>query len=251
MTARPVDIAPLGPVRLPDSGLGRGWEAAALMGLTLLILSFGLVTLYSASSVYALRQDLPDTFYALRQAAGAGFGLTLLLACAAMPYRWWAPLAWPLVVVTSVLLLLCVLPWTHGIAPEIKGARRWLDLGVRFQPSEIAKIAIVVWTASLAVKKAPEFDSLRRGLMPFMVVWAVIVGLVMAGPDLSTAMVLTSFSTPWPTPPGAVIRSRSRSSRSARAVWAVSGSARGGRSTASFRSPTTTSSSRWSARSGA
>jgi cell division protein FtsW len=193
MTARPVDIAPLGPVRLPDSGLGRGWEAAALMGLTLLILSFGLVTLYSASSVYALRQDLPDTFYALRQAAGAGFGLTLLLACAAMPYRWWAPLAWPLVVVTSVLLLLCVLPWTHGIAPEIKGARRWLDLGVRFQPSEIAKIAIVVWTASLAVKKAPQFDSLRRGLMPFVVVWAVIVGLVMAGPDLSTALVLTSL----------------------------------------------------------
>ena len=190
MTARPVDIAPLGPVRLPDSGLGRGWEAAAMMGLTLLILSFGLVTLYSASSVYALRQDLPDTFFAMRQAAGAGFGLALLLVCALMPYRWWSALAWPLVAVTSVLLLLCVLPWTYSIAPEIKGARRWLNLGVTFQPSEIAKITIVIWTAALAVRKVPYFGSLRRGLLPFIVVWAVIVGLVMAGPDLSTAMVL-------------------------------------------------------------
>ena len=190
MTARPVDIAPLGPIRLPESGLGRGWEAAALMGLTLLILSAGLVTLYSASSVHALRQELPDTFYALRQAAGAGFGLMLLIGCALTPYRVWAHLAWPLVVVTCVFLLLCVLPWTHSIAPEVKGARRWLYLGVGFQPSEIAKIAMVVWTAALAVKKAPHFSSLRRGLVPFLVVWSVMVGLIMAEPDLSTGMVV-------------------------------------------------------------
>jgi cell division protein FtsW len=191
MTARPVDIAPLGPIRLPDSGLGRGWEAAALMGLTLLILSFGLVTLYSASSVFALRQDLPDTYYALRQAAGAGFGLLILVGCALTPYRLWERLAWPMVVVTGVFLLLCVLPWTYSIAPEVKGARRWLDLGIGFQPSEIAKIAMVVWTSALAVKKAPHFGSLRRGLMPFLVVWSILVGLIMAGPDFSTAMIVT------------------------------------------------------------
>ncbi len=195
MTARPVDIAPLGPVRLPDSGLGRGWEAATLMGLTLLILSIGLVTLYSASSVYALRQELPDTYFALRQAAGAGVGLGALLVCALTPYRLWQTIAWPLLAVTCVLLLLCVLPWTRGIAPEINGARRWLTLGIAFQPSEVAKITVVVWTAALAVKKAPLFGSLRRGLLPFFVVWAVLVGLVMAGPDLSTAVVLALLGT--------------------------------------------------------
>jgi len=190
MTARPVDIAPLGPIRLPESGLGRGWEAAAHMGLTLLILSIGLVSLYSASSVHALRQELPDTFYALRQAAGAGFGLLLLVGCALTPYRVWAHLAWPLVVVTAVFLLLCVLPWTHSIAPEVKGARRWLYLGIGFQPSEIAKLAMVVWTAALAVKKAPHFSSLRRGLVPFLIVWSVLVGLILAEPDLSTGLVV-------------------------------------------------------------
>ena len=186
-----MDLNPAGPVRLPDSGLGRGWEAATVMGLTLLILSFGLVTLYSASSVYALRQNLPDTYYVLRQAGGAGFGLGLLLFCAWLPYRYWAQLAWPLIGVSAFMLLLCVLPWTHAIAPEIKGARRWLQLGVTIQPSEIAKIAIVVWTASMVVKKAEHFRSLRRGLLPFLMVWGVLVGLVVLGPDLSTAMVIT------------------------------------------------------------
>ena len=85
MTARPIDIRPVGRASLPDSGLGRGWEPAALMGLTLLVLSVGLVTLYSASSVFAIRQGLPDTFYALRQAAGAGVGLVALTVCALMP----------------------------------------------------------------------------------------------------------------------------------------------------------------------
>lgn len=193
MTARPMDLAPPAPVRLPDSGLGRGWEAATLMGLTLLILSFGLVTLYSASSVHAVRQGFPDHYFVGRQAAGAGVGLALLLVTAYLPYKVWQPLSWPLIVGSSFLLLLCVLPWTYGIAPEVNGARRWLRLGVRFQPSEIAKIAIIVWTAATAVRKAEYFRSLRRGLGPFLVVWAVPVGLIAAAPDLSTAMVVLAL----------------------------------------------------------
>lgn len=196
MTARPMDIAPARPVHLPDSGLGKGWEAAAIMGLTLLILSFGFVTLYSASSVHALRNDLPDTYYVLRQAAGAGFGLVLLLGCAMMPYRWWARLAWPMLVGTIVLLLLLVLPWTEAIAPQIKGARRWLIVGgARMQPSEVAKVAVIVWTAALAVKKTEEFRSLRRGLLPFFVVWGVVLLLIVKQPDLSTALVVGLLGT--------------------------------------------------------
>jgi cell division protein FtsW len=185
-----MDIAPPGPVRLPDSGLGRGWEPAAVMGLTVLILSFGLVTLYSASSVFAIRQSLPDTYFVLRQAGGAAFGLGLLVVCAYLPYRAWSVLAWPLVAASAVMLLLCVLPWTHAIAPETNGARRWLNVGISIQPSEIAKVAIIVWTATMAVKKAEHFRSLRRGLLPFLTVWSVLVGLVLLGPDLSTAMII-------------------------------------------------------------
>lgn len=191
--ARPMDIAPVGPARLPDSGLGRGWEAAAVMGLTLLVLSFGLVTLYSASSVFALSQGVSDTFYVVRQGAGAIVGLALLVFCAWMPYRYWALLAWPLVVVSVGMLILCVLPWTYGIAPEINGARRWLRVGVTIQPSEVAKIAIIVWSSAMAVRKVPHFKSLRRGLGPFLAVWGLVIGLVTMAPDLSTALVVATL----------------------------------------------------------
>jgi len=187
---RPLDVAPAGRVQLPDSGLGRGWEPTVILGLTFLLLAFGLVTLYSASSVLALRQNLPDTHYVLRQAAGAGFGLLVLAGCALLPYRVWSVLAWPLLALSVVMLVVVVMPGTEAIAPEIKGARRWIDLGVSVQPSELAKISVIVWTASMAVKKAKRFRSLRRGLGPFLVVWGVVLLLVALEPDLSTACLI-------------------------------------------------------------
>jgi cell division protein FtsW len=186
-----MDIAPAGPVRLPESGLGRGWEAAAVMGLTLLLLSFGLVFLYSASSVLALREDLPDTYFVLRQGAAAGAGVGLLLACALLPYRFWERCAWPILVMSIGGLIAVLLPWTLSIAPEINGARRWLRLGpLNYQPSEVAKLAVIIWTAAVAVKKTEHFRSLRRGLGAFLVVWALVVALVALEPDLSTALVI-------------------------------------------------------------
>ena len=191
MTARPMDVAPAGPILLPDSGLGRGWEGVAVMGLTVLLLSFGLVTLYSASSVLAMRQGLPDTYYLLRQATGAGAGLLVLTACALTPYRWWQRLSWPLLWVSVATLVVLVLPGTEAIAPEIKGSRRWLQVGVvSGQPSEFAKIAVIVWTAAMAVKKAPHFRSLRKGLVPFLVIWSLVLIPIALQPDLSTAVLI-------------------------------------------------------------
>lgn len=190
MPARPMDIAPTGPVSLPDTGLGRGWEPAVLMALTLLLLSFGLVTLYSASAFLAQRQNLPDYHYVLRQAGGAALGLAILVACARIPYGWWRPLAWPMVVCTWILLMILVVPGTEAIAPEINGARRWLRVGITIQPSELAKITVVVWTAMLAVRKREHFRSLSRGLLPFMAVWALLLVPIALEPDLSTACVV-------------------------------------------------------------
>jgi cell division protein FtsW len=190
MRTLPADLAPPAPANGPDTGLGKGWEPAALLLATLLLLCFGLVNLYSASAFLAQRQSLPDSFYVLRQAAGAGAGLLLLILCARVPYTWWRPLAWPLVAGVWVATLLTVLPWTTTLAPEINGARRWLHLGVTIQPSEFAKLAVLVWTAHLAVKKQDRFRSLSRGLVPFLVVWGVLLLPVLLQPDLSTAFVI-------------------------------------------------------------
>jgi cell division protein FtsW len=193
MSRRPTDVAPSGPRVLPDTGLGQGWEPAVLMLLTVLLLSFGLVTLYSASSVLAQRQDLPDYYFVIRQAAGAAIGLVALVICARIPYRWWEWAAWPLVGLTIALLTLLVLPWTEAIAPETNGARRWLDMGITVQPSEIAKITVVIWTAMLAVKKQDHFRSLSRGLMPFLLVWGILVILIALEPDFSTACLVAAL----------------------------------------------------------
>ncbi|MDP2955787.1 MAG: putative peptidoglycan glycosyltransferase FtsW [Longimicrobiales bacterium] len=190
MAARPMDVAPAGPVTLPDAGWGRGWEPAAVVLLTLLLLAFGLVTLYSASSVLALRQDLPDTYFVLRQAGGAAVGLGLLAACALLPYRIWARWAWPMLWTSVVLLVVIILPGTEAIAPEVNGARRWLRLGISIQPSEFAKLAVIVWTATIAVKKQEQFKSLTQGLGPFFLIWSLVLIPVALEPNLSTALVI-------------------------------------------------------------
>ena len=186
---RRVDVAPAGPVTLPN-GIGRRWEGA-LMAATLLLLSFGLVTLYSASGFLAQRQQLPDWHYALRQAESAAIGLGILWLAARIPYRFWDAAAWPLLAGVAALLVLTVLPATETLAPEINGARRWLMLGgVSVQPSELAKIAVVVWTASAAVRKADQLSSLSRGLLPFLLAWGVLVVPVLLEPNLSTAALI-------------------------------------------------------------
>ncbi|MFQ5537089.1 MAG: FtsW/RodA/SpoVE family cell cycle protein [Gemmatimonadota bacterium] len=188
--ARPVDLAPAGVSNLPESGLGRGWEAMAILGTTLLLLLFGLVTLYSASSVLALGEHRPDTYYVLRQAVGAGVGLAAMGACAVLPYTIWKRMAWPILWVSVVFLVVVILPWTHAIAPEINGARRWLNVGVTIQPSEFAKIAVIVWTATIAVRKTDHFRSLTLGLGPFFLIWGLILVPVALEPDLSTAVLI-------------------------------------------------------------
>ena len=185
--AHQVDVTPARRASLADIGLERGWEPAALLGTTLLLLAFGLVTLYSASSFLARSEALPDYYYVLRQIGGAAVGLATLALCARIPYHAWQHIAWPLLVVVWILLMILILPGTESIAPRINGARRWLRLGVTIQPSELAKVAVVVWTAALAVKKGENFRSLRKGLLPFLVVWCALVVPIALQPDFSTA----------------------------------------------------------------
>ena len=189
--ARPVDVSPSGPLALPITGIGSGWEPAAIMTLTLLLLSLGLVTLYSASAFLAQGQAYPDYYYVLRQATGAAAGLAILGVCAWIPHNLWRRLALPMVIVVWILLMIVIAPGTEAIAPLTKGARRWLRVGgLSLQPSELAKVAVVVWTASRAFRKQEEFSSLSRGLVPFLLVWAALMVPIALEPDFSTALLV-------------------------------------------------------------
>ena len=189
-----MDVAPGLASSLPETGLSRGWESAAIVGITTALLLFGLLTLYGATSVMAQRGDLLHYHYLTRQGAGVAIGLAVMLLCARAPTDWWRALAAPMMAVSAALLIVVVLPFTEGIAPVVNGARRWLRMGIAIQPSDFAKLAMVVWTAALAVRKQPQFRSLRRGLAPFLAGWAVIVVPVMLEPDFSTACVIVAAS---------------------------------------------------------
>lgn len=173
------------------SRLGTGWEGSVLLLLTLILLSFGLVMVYSASSISAQMQGLPDHYFVVRQAAGGAVGLVGLVLMAGLDYRLLRPLAWPILAAVILLLLVVVLPGTQAIAPVVNGARRWLMFGpVAIQPSEFAKLALVIWTAALAVKKQDKLPSLSRGLVPFLLIWGVVDGLIFLQPNLSSALLV-------------------------------------------------------------
>lgn len=188
MPPRPLNVAPAGPVALPDAGLGRGWEPTVLMGVTLVLFVFGLLTLSSATTFLAHRAGDGGPQFVMQQAVGGALGLAALVVFSRIPLSWWETMAWPILGFTWFLLMILVIPGTEAIAPRINHVRRWIVLPVgQFQPSDLAKMAIVIWTAALAVKKQAHFKSLRRGLLPFLLIWAAILVPIAAEPDFSTA----------------------------------------------------------------
>lgn len=160
----------------------------ALFGVTLLFLSFGLLAVYSAGAYVAHEQGLAPGHYLFGQASRAGLGLICLIAASFIDYRVYQKLAWPILGGTVLLLIPLVLPGTESIAPEWNGARRWLRVGFTVQPSELAKISVVIWTAAIAVKKQERLHEFREGLLPILVVVGLVCALVLMQPHFSATL---------------------------------------------------------------
>jgi len=165
-------------------------EALALVMVTATLIAFGLATLYSASAFYAMSRDYPSWFYLWRQFTGVAAGIVGFAILAKFDTEQFRDWAWPILGLSILALLVTVLPgMPRAISPMIGGSRRFL-LGGSIQPSEFAKLALVLWTAMLIVKKGGE-EGLRRlskGLMPFMIVLGVLSLLVALQPDLSVVL---------------------------------------------------------------
>jgi len=177
------------------SRLGTGWEPAVLLVLTATLLSFGIVSVYSASSVMAQSQGLADYHYVLRQVSGAAMGFALLVVMSFIDYRRLRMLAWPMMIALIIVLAVMVMPGLGDVTQVRNGAGRWLRIGpIALQPSEFAKLGLIIWTAMLAVKKQEKLSSLSRGLLPFLVVWGIVSGLILMQPSMSAAMLVVLLS---------------------------------------------------------
>jgi cell division protein FtsW len=167
-----------------------GFEARALVILTGVLLAFGLATVYSASAIVEMQAGQGHAHLLIRQVVGMAIGVTLFAITAKMDAEVWEKWAWPIMILSLVLLVVVILPFTATIAPRVHGSRRYL-LGGSFQPSELAKLAVIVWTSMLMIKKGPALRRLTKGILPFLVVIGTLDILVMLEPDVSTAMMFT------------------------------------------------------------
>jgi cell division protein FtsW len=160
-----------------------------LLGATLLLLGISLVMVYSASAVWSgERFDSPYLFL-IKQTAFITIGLTFLLVGMRVDYHFYRKPAfiWSILVLAVVLLLV-----VFG-SPRINGTRRWISmLGFTLQPSEIAKLAAVFFTAALLERRMHRINEIKYALMPVGIATGVLAGLILLQPDFGTSAALTS-----------------------------------------------------------
>jgi cell division protein FtsW len=178
----------LRPVRHPGE---LRWETRLLGMVTAVLVVFGIAATYGAASLVTLDGQNVGIGFALRQLSGAFVGGLLLLLASRLDYYRWRQLAWPLLFVTIGFLLVPLLPFTRAIAPLVNGARRWVDVGpFNFQPSEVARVVVVIWCAMLASKKGEQVREFKNGVLPFILILGVVSVLILLEPNLSMATVV-------------------------------------------------------------
>ncbi len=165
-------------------------EETVLISAVVLLCSLSVVMVYSASSVLSQRRFGTTWAVVEKHVVYVAVGLLLLWGGSRLSLRVWRDRLTPLLMVTAVIGLLVVQIPGLPFAPEVNGASRWLRLGpLGFQPSELAKLALVLWLARfLAVhrREIGEFSLLKRAA----VVFVVLAALVLAGDDLGTTILL-------------------------------------------------------------
>jgi cell division protein FtsW len=158
-----------------------------LLGASALLLTIGLIMVLSASSVYSYEVNDGDSYAVVRrQLVWVLIGLPLAWVASRLPHRWVRRLAYPGFSISLVLLLL-----TAFFGVERNGNQNWLGIGpVVIQPSEIAKLAMVIWAAHIYANKERRLSSTHEIVVPVVPGMILATGLVVLGNDLGTALVL-------------------------------------------------------------
>ena len=163
----------------------------SLAWAALLLMAIGTVMVYSASiatAEAARHTGANSAFYLLRHATFLGVSLAAAIAVFLVPVRFWQTGA-PLAFLACVALLVLVL--VPGIGREVNGARRWINLGpLTLQPSELIKLAAVLYAADYTVRKHAVMKSFRRGLMPMLAVMMFVSWLLLREPDFGALVVI-------------------------------------------------------------
>jgi cell division protein FtsW len=164
-----------------------------LIGAVVLLLAFGAQMVYSASVVIAHNEFNDETYFFTRQLTWIAVGTVGLIVAASVDYHRWQKVSLLLLVVTVVALVLVLVP---GLGMIQYGSARWLKLGPlpSFQPSELAKVAVVIYMADWLARKGRGVSRFTHGSIPFLIILSLIAGLVVVEPDMGTAVIICAVA---------------------------------------------------------
>jgi cell division protein FtsW len=161
-----------------------------LLSASTLLLTIGLMEVLSASSVDGYLHHGNSYYWFMRQLTWVLLALPVAFVASRLPHRVLRFFAWPGLMVAVVLLALT----QSGLGVSVNGNQNWLQLGpLRIQPSEIAKLAIILWCAHVYARKERLLADWRHTLVPVLPVSVMLVGMVVLGGDLGTALVLMAI----------------------------------------------------------
>lgn len=158
----------------------------------LVLLAMGIIMVLSASSPSALSEHANSYYYVIRQGIFAVVGIALMIVISKIDYRIYSKFANVAYVVSVIMLLAVPILGAANSTGSSKGATRWLDLGfVRFQPSEIAKIALIIFYATWLTKNKDRLNTFKHGfLVPFLYLVPIALILVFLQNHLSVTIII-------------------------------------------------------------
>jgi cell division protein FtsW len=170
---------------------GRGRIDFVLLIVTLALVGVGIVMVYSTSAIMAGDRFQDPYYFLKKQALFAGIGFILMILTLFFPYRILERMAYPILIVSVLLLVAVLIP---GIGYRAGGAMRWLKVhSVSFQPSEFAKLGLVIFLAYFLTKKDEKIRSFSFGFLPTVLLSGLVVVLVAREPDLGAALFLSAM----------------------------------------------------------
>jgi len=155
----------------------------------LLLVSFGIVMVYSASAVMASQQMENSTYFLGRQVIYAVLGLAVMMIASRIDYRVFQKsyIVWGLLALSFGGLLLCQTP----LGATINGAARWIRVGpITIQPAEATKVALVLWLSYSLAKKSTRIKTFSVGFLPHLLIPGIIMGACLLQPDFGTTVVI-------------------------------------------------------------
>jgi len=163
-----------------------------LLLVVLFLVGIGMVMVYSASGPLAMQQYHSDYYFLKRQGTFALLGILALVVCRYLPYRIYRAFSYPFLILSMALLVAVHIP---GLGNEAGGAKRWLDLGfLKFQPSEVARLAFIVYLAYSLEKKQKLIDQFAIGIVPHLVVLVIFSALLFTQPDFGSLVIFWVLS---------------------------------------------------------